>query len=148
MDKEQRQEAVFGLFDGTVSVTGFIFALLIHHSPDSAIAIGGLGGAVSAGISMSVGEVEKGEEPWRKRLGVGTTMLVASLAGSLIPVVPFWLFSRSVALIVGATGCLCVAGIIGFVKSKGLAGYVTAYVTLLLAAALTLGVVSLIPASA
>jgi len=57
MNKEQRQEAIFGAFDGVVSVIGFIFGLLIHKSPESAIAIGGLGGSIAAGISMGTGEV-------------------------------------------------------------------------------------------
>lgn len=147
MNREQRQEAIFGSFDGVVSVTGFIFALLVHKSPESAIAIGGLGGALAAGISMGVGEIEKGDEPWRARLPVGIVMLLATLVGSLIPVLPFFIFSKSVALIVAGGGCLIVATWIGFEKGKGIQGYVTAYVVLLLAAGLTLGVISLIPQS-
>lgn len=147
MNREQRQEAIFGAFDGVVSVTGLIFALLVHKSPNSTIAVGGLGAAIAAAISMGAGEVEKGDEPWRARLPVGITMFLASLVGSLIPVVPFFIFSRSVALGVGALGCLCVATWIGLEKRNGVKGYVAAYVVLVLAAGLTLAVVSFIPQS-
>lgn len=148
MNKEQRQEAIFGSFDGVVSVTGFIFALLIHGSSESAIAIGGLGGAIAAAISMGTGEVEKGDEPWRARMPIGITMFLASMVGSLVPVWPFFIFSKPVALIAAAIGCLSVAGWIGYEKRSGTKGYVAAYVVLILAAGLTLGVVSLVPASA
>jgi VIT1/CCC1 family predicted Fe2+/Mn2+ transporter len=147
MDREKRQETIYGLFDGVVSVTGFIFGLLVHHSPESAIAVGGLGGAIAAAISMGAGEIEKGDEPWRSRVPVGLVMFGAALVGSLVPVLPFWLFSKNVALIVAGIACLCVATWIGYEKRKGTAGYVTAYVILLLAAGVTLGVVSLIPQS-
>jgi hypothetical protein len=48
MNNDQRQEAIFGAWDGVVSIVGFIFALLANHSPESAIAIGGFGGAIAA----------------------------------------------------------------------------------------------------
>jgi len=148
MNKEQRQEAIFGAFDGVVSVIGFIFGLLIHKSPESAIAIGGLGGSIAAGISMGTGEVEKGDGPWKARLPLGIVMFTASLIGSLIPVWPFFVFSKSVALLASGIGCLVVATWIGFAKQSGWKGYLTAYSTLILAAGLTLAVVSLIPQSA
>ena len=65
MNKEQRQEAIFGAFDGVVSILGFVFGMAVHKSPEAAMAIGGLGGSISAGISMGVGEIEKGDESWR-----------------------------------------------------------------------------------
>lgn len=148
MNKEIRQEAIFGAFDGVVSVTGFIFALLVHKSPESAIAYGGLGGAIAAGISMGAGEIEKGDGPWRSRLNVGAAMFVASLIGSLLPVWPFFVFNKSVALLVAGIGCLTVASWIGYEKKRGFNGYVTAYVILLLAAGITLGIVSLFPQGA
>jgi VIT1/CCC1 family predicted Fe2+/Mn2+ transporter len=148
MKAEQRQERVFGIWDGTVSITGLIFGLLLHHSPESAIAVGGLGAAVSACVSMGTGEYEKGNGPWRERLAVAGTMLVATLIGSLVPIWPFFFFAKAPALFIAAWGCAAVAGWIGWTKRRGLAGYVSVYLTLLLAVALTLAVVSLIPQSA
>lgn len=148
MKAEQRQEAIFGAFDGVVSIIGFIFGLLVHHSPESAIAIGGLGGAIAAGVSMGAGEIEKGDGPWRQRLPVAFAMFIASLIGGLVPVWPFFIFTRPTAIVVAAIGSLVVAAWIGYQKHKGLAGYVASYAILIGAAALTLGVVSLIPQSA
>lgn len=148
MNPEQRQEQTFGIWDGTVSITGLIFGLLIHKSPESAIAVGGLGASISAGVSMATGEFEKGDGPWRERMKIAVTMLTATLIGSIIPIWPFFVFSKSVALMIAGLGCASVAGWIGWVKHKGLKGYVSVYLTLLLSIALTLGVVSLIPQSA
>lgn len=147
MNGERRQEAIFGAFDGVVSVIGFIFGLLVHHASHGAIAIGGLGGAIAAGVSMGTGELEKGDG-WIRRLPIGLTMLVATLVGSLVPVWPFFVFSSGPALAIAAIGCLCVATWIGYQKHKGISGYIVAYTTLLAAAGLTLLIVSLIPASA
>ena len=148
MKTEARQEAIFGAYDGIVSITGFIFGLLIHHSPESAIAIGGLGGAIAAGVSMGFGEYEKHDGDWRSSLPVALVMFVASLGGSLVAVWPFFVFSSGVALVVSLTGCLAVATWIGYMKHKSWRGYATAYATFAVAAGITLLVVSLIPASA
>ena len=147
MNTEQRQEAILGSFDGAVSITGFVFGLLVHKSPESAIAIGGLGGAVAAAVSMSVGEYEKHDGPWRPSLHVAVVMFMASLIGSLVAIWPFFVFGKSLALLIAGLGCLSVATWIGYQKHKGVGGYVIAYITLLAAAGLTLGVVSLIPQS-
>ena len=148
MQTEQRQEAVFGAFDGIVSIIGFIFGLLVHKSPESAIAIGGLGGAVAAGVSMGFGEYEKHDGDWHTSLPVALVMFAASLGGSLIAVWPFFVFSSGVALTISLVGCMSVATWIGRMKRKGWRGYATAYATFLCAAGITLLVVSLIPASA
>lgn len=138
---------MFGLWDGTVSVIGFIFGLLLHHSSLSAIAIGGLGGAISASVSMGTGEYEKSDEHWRVRLVTALTMTGATLVGSMIPVIPFFLFQRNPALVVSALGCFALASYIGWLKHRGLVGFIRVYVTLLLAVSLTLGIVALIPQS-
>ena len=93
-------------------------------------------------ISMGTGEVEKGDESWVKRLPIGAVMFIASLVGSLIPVVPFFFLSKPAALVAAGIGCLIVATWIGFEKRKGVYGYVSAYISLLLASGLTLAVVS------
>lgn len=147
MNKEERTEAIFGAYDGVVSVVGFIFALLVVHASAHTIAIGGLGGAIAAAISMGTGEIEKGDESWTARLPIGFTMFCASLIGSLVPVLPFFFLSKSAALVAAGCGCLVVATAIGFMKRKGAYGFVSAYVSLLLASGLTLGVVSLLGAS-
>jgi VIT1/CCC1 family predicted Fe2+/Mn2+ transporter len=148
VDAEQRQEAIFGAFDGVVSIIGFVFGMLVHKSPESAMAIGGLGGAISASISMGVGEIEKGDEPWHNRLDVGLAMFLSTLVGSLVPVWPFFVWGKSTGMIVSAIGCLVVATWIGYEKRRGWRGFANAYTTLVLAAGLTLLIVSFIPQSA
>ena len=148
MSTEERQEAIFGAFDGIVSIIGFIFGLLVHKSPESAIAIGGLGGAVAAGVSMGFGEYEKHDGGWRQSLPVALVMFAASLGGSLVAVWPFFVFSAGVALTVSLVGCVAVATWIGYMKHRGWRGYAMAFGTFAAAAGITLLVVSLIPASA
>jgi VIT1/CCC1 family predicted Fe2+/Mn2+ transporter len=148
MDAEERQAAVFGAFDGVVSVIGFVFGLMVHHSPEAAIAIGGLGGAISATISMGTGQFESTEGAWHKRLVNALFMALFTLGGSLMPVWPFFVFSKPVAITVAAFCCLAVAGWIGYEKRKGVVGFVIAYATLLAAAGFALLVVSRIPSSA
>jgi VIT1/CCC1 family predicted Fe2+/Mn2+ transporter len=148
MNSEQRSTAVFGAFDGVVSIVGFVFGLLLHHSPMAAIAIGGLGGAISATVSMSVGTFESEDGAWHRRLINALFMAAATLLGSAVPIWPFFVFGRVNALIAGAIGSLLVASWIGFEKRSGWKGYATAYATLLGAVGLTLLIVSLIPASA
>lgn len=147
MNKEQRQEAIFGAFDGVVSVIGFIFGLLLHHSTMASIAIGGLGGAIASGVSMGAGEFEKADTPLKRRLPLSAVMLVSTLIGSLVPVWPFFIFGRSVAMMYSAIGCLVVATWIGYEKRDGIKGYAVAYATLLASAGLTLAVIAAIPQS-
>lgn len=148
MNADERTEAIFGSFDGVVSTIGFIFGLLVHHSPESAIAMGGLGGAVSASISMTTGEYESRDEPPRAKLPGAAAMGMATLLGSMVPVWPFFAFKRDLALGIAAVGCVLVATWIGHEKHQKIRGYLVAYLTLCGAAALTLGIVSLIPQSA
>lgn len=147
MKTEQRQEAIFGAFDGVVSVIGFVFGLLVHHSPSAAIAIGGIGGAIAASVSMGAGEIEKSDAPWKSRVPVAATMVFYCLLGALTPVWPFFVTGGGLAVALAVVGCLVVAAWIGYQKRKGLKGYLIAYGILLGAAGLTLAVVSLIPQS-
>jgi VIT1/CCC1 family predicted Fe2+/Mn2+ transporter len=147
MKPEERQEAIFGAFDGVVSVIGFVFGLLVHHSPAGAIAIGGLGGAIAAAVSMAAGEIEKSDANWRSRIPVALVMFAACLISALVPVWPFFVFSGALAVVLAVIGCLVVAAWIGWAKHKGLKGYLIAYGILFGAAGLTLLVVSLIPQS-
>ena len=114
MNTEQRQNAVFGAYDGVVSIVGFIFGLLIHHSPQSAIAIGGFGGAVSATVSMSTGVFEATDGPTLTRLNDAAIMALATVIGSSIPIWGFFVFDRTNALIAGGIGCGLAATWIGF----------------------------------
>jgi len=155
MRPECRQEALFGLYDGAVSVTGFVAGLVIHHAAPATIAVGGLGGAVAAAVSMGTGEMEKAEGSARSRLPVASAMAGATLGGSVAVVWPFFAFGRSLATWVATACCVAVALLIAHVKSRspavrghGPRSYLRSLLVFGLAVGATLLVVGLIPASA
>jgi hypothetical protein len=147
MDSTERSAAVFGMFDGVVSIVGFIFALMLNGSSNHLIAIGALGGAISAMVSMGIGQFEAVEGKIHLRLAAAGAMAMATLVGSLVPVWGFFAFSRPIALLTAGIGSVAVAATIGWAKHKGAKGYVGAFVTLLLAVGLTLGVIALLPSA-
>lgn len=144
----ERSEAIFGAFDGVVTVIGFVFGLIIHGSPVSVIAIGATGGAVSATISMGVGEFEKDEQARHVRIRRAAAMGIATLIGSMVPTWPFFAFPRTAALVIAAAGCILVASWIGYEKHRGVKGFAMAYIALIGAAGLAIGITAAIPNSA
>lgn len=147
MDRAERAAAVFGAFDGTVSIVGFIFALLLNGSSDKLIAIGAVGGAISAMVSMGFGEFECAVGTIKARVGAAVAMAAATLAGCLIPIWGFFVLPRTAALCVAGGGALAIAGMIGQAKHKGVQGHVEAFATLLVAIALSFGVIALLPSA-
>jgi VIT1/CCC1 family predicted Fe2+/Mn2+ transporter len=145
VDAEERSDAIFGAYDGVVSIVGFIFGLVLHHASRGLIATGGLGGAVAATVSMTTGIYEASDGQTREKLHGAAAMGLSTFVGSFLPVLPFFLFARVVALLVSGAACLSVAGWIGFEKRLGLRGYLKAYAVLLSAVGLTLLVVGLVP---
>jgi VIT1/CCC1 family predicted Fe2+/Mn2+ transporter len=148
LDREELSAAIFGCFDGVVSIIGVVFALLLTHTYGPAIGTICLGGAISATVSMSAGEYESQSGAALHKLRNAIAMGVATLVGSMVPVWPFFVFDRTAALALGGIGAMVVATWIGREKRSGWRGYRNAYLILLGAAALTLLVVGLIPASA
>lgn len=147
MDQEERSAAVFGLFDGCVSIVGFVFALMLNGSDNKLIAIGALGGAISAMVSMGIGQFEASEGKLRHRILTAFAMAFTTLVGSMIPVWGFFFLPRTAALVVAGAGALAIAGIIGWAKHKGTAGFVGAYASLLVAVGLTFAVISILPSA-
>lgn len=145
MDAEKRQEAIFGAFDGVVSIVGVIVGLLLQHVGPHIIAVTGFAGGIAAAVSMGFGELEKSAVSMWRRLPIGVAMFVASLTGALVPVWPFFVFSAPVAMIVALVGCLVVATWIGYEKRQGWRGYVLTYVVFAVAAGLTLAIIGAVP---
>jgi VIT1/CCC1 family predicted Fe2+/Mn2+ transporter len=144
-----RSEAILGSFDGTVSIVGFIFGMLAHHASLSLLVAGGIGGTIAATVSMATGDFEENDHlPRKDRFHGAAMMAMGTLMGSLIPIVPFMIFSRHLAIVFAALGCLAVAGWIGWEKHRGWRGYLEAYSTLLGAIGLSLLIVGFLPASA
>ena len=145
MDTAEREDAIFGAFDGVVSVVGFLFGLLVHHASRQMVASGGLGGAIAATVSMSWGIYEAQDGLWHEKLRNAVAMGVSTFLGSFVLVLPFFLFARTTALLVSGGACLAVAGWIGWEKRRGLRGFLKAYAVLLSAVGLTLLVVGSVP---
>jgi hypothetical protein len=140
MNTEDRQESVFGAFDGSVSIVGLVFGLLLHHSTHAAIAAGGFGAAISAALSMSAGEVVKSGAAIRSRLLVASAMLSSTLIGSLLLVWPFAVpsFSTGSDLALAALGAILVAVWIAVEKGGTLRSWVETFGILFGVAGLTL----------
>ena len=94
------------------------------------------------------GEYEKSDEHWTVKIRLAVAMGVATLVGSMLPVLPFFYLARTPALVVACGLCVLVGAWIGFEKRAGLAGFVKTYAILLGAIGLTLAVVAAIPSSA
>jgi VIT1/CCC1 family predicted Fe2+/Mn2+ transporter len=97
------QPAILGGFDGTASLLGVIVYLLLTHP--SLIFPAALSGAVSSALSMGAGEwLSDSENGFAASLVMGG----ATLAGALLPAIPFAFGSGPAA--VAASAVLC-AGI-------------------------------------
>ena len=114
---------------------------------DKLIAIGAVGGAISAMVSMGFGEFECAVGTIKARVGAAVAMAAATLAGCLIPIWGFFVLPRTAALCVAGGGALAIAGMIGQAKHKGVQGHVEAFATLLVAIALSFGVIALLPSA-
>jgi VIT1/CCC1 family predicted Fe2+/Mn2+ transporter len=148
MDAEERSQAIFGAFDGTVSIIGLVFGLAVHGFTSLAIVVAGVSAAVSATVSMGSGLYECQEGPWRRRLQLALVMSAATACGSIAPVFPFLLFPIAPAAIAAALIALLVAVWIGEQKGRGWQGYVFSVGVLVAAAGVSVGVAYAIPSSA
>lgn len=96
--------AVFGAFDGAVSVVGALAGLLAAHTSGRAILAVCAGLAVAAAVGMGAGDWLSGS-PARTAL----VMALATLAGSLIPVLPVLLLPEPA----GVGGAIIVLAALG-----------------------------------
>jgi VIT1/CCC1 family predicted Fe2+/Mn2+ transporter len=135
------------MYDGLVSIVGVIFGILLHHSPLGLIAMAGLGGGISASISMGSGQYESMTGPWHKKMGIALVMGISTLLGTLVPVWGFFLLTAHLAIVVAGVGAFLVATWIGYEKHQGWRGYVKSYAILGASVALTFFCIKAIPAS-
>ena len=108
--------AVFGAFDGVVTVLGVLFALAGH--PHQLVAAS-VGLAVSGAVSMGGGEWLSDSEH-----GLGAAVVIGATTGvgTLVPVAPYAVWRGAVAAVCSAVLCLAVAGLIAWLKTTGAAG--------------------------
>jgi hypothetical protein len=101
MTPDDRQQAVFGGFDGLCSLMGLVLYLAIEHGAATALA-GALTGALGAALSMSTGE-------WLSDSGAklrpAVAMGLSTLACSIAPALPLLAGAGTVPIL----GCVAVA---------------------------------------
>ena len=90
MKQTDKQQAIFGMFDGLTSSLGVVIALLLQHQSTAHLFNIIVGLSLSSGLSMGYGEWLADEEgnDHRALIMAGSTAL-----GCFIPALPFLLFS-------------------------------------------------------
>jgi VIT1/CCC1 family predicted Fe2+/Mn2+ transporter len=100
-----REATIFGVFDGMTSVVGVI-AALAAHAP--ALVAGAIGLAIASALGMGAGEyLSDGDGS----LSAAVAIALATLVGTITPVIPFILFYGVLAISLSAT-LLVILGII------------------------------------
>jgi VIT1/CCC1 family predicted Fe2+/Mn2+ transporter len=131
MSRDDLRQAIFGSFDGLTSALGVITGLVIAGThTGSRILAAALGLAVAATVGMGAGEYLSDESRSVRRALV---MGAATLAGSMLPAVPFALGYGTAQLT--ASGMLTVAAALAIGHYRG---YRLTLAILIVVAALTI----------
>jgi VIT1/CCC1 family predicted Fe2+/Mn2+ transporter len=107
MTRDDVSQAIFGSFDGVVSVIGIMVALLARPTPilvDAAIGL-----AAASAVGMAAGEYLGDRE---RSLRKASVMGLATIVGTLCPVVPFMLLPREPAMVGSAVLVLVISFVI------------------------------------
>ena len=134
MTRDDISQAIFGSFDGVISVIGVIVALLARPTPiivDAAIGL-----AVASAVGMAAGEY-LGDDT--RNLRRAFVMGLATIVGTMCPVVPFMIFAKDLAMVIAVVLVLAVS--LAIARARALTSSSLAYVetfgVLLLAAGVT-----------
>jgi VIT1/CCC1 family predicted Fe2+/Mn2+ transporter len=93
--RDDVSQAIFGSFDGVVSVIGVMVALLARPTP--IIVEAAIGLAAASAVGMAAGEYLGDATRNLRRAAV---MGVATVVGTLCPVVPFMVLAKDAAIVV------------------------------------------------
>jgi len=134
MTRDDVSQAIFGSFDGVVSVIGIIVALLARPTPIMVEAAIGL--AAASAVGMAAGEYLGDDTRNLRRAAV---MGVATVVGTMCPVVPFMLLAKELAIVVAVLLVLGISLTIARVRALRTSGraYVETFGVLVLAAGVT-----------
>jgi VIT1/CCC1 family predicted Fe2+/Mn2+ transporter len=134
MTRDDISQAIFGSFDGVVSVIGVMVALLARPTPIIVEASVGL--AAASAVGMMAGEY-LGDDTRNVRRAV--VMGVATIVGTMCPVVPFMLLTKELAIVVAVILVLVISLAIARARAQATSGraYVETFGVLLLAAGVT-----------
>lgn len=111
--------AVFGAFDGVVTVLGILFAM----SGDPGLIAAAVGLAAAGTVSMAGGEWLSDSE---HGLGASAVIGLTTGAGTMVPVVPYLWFRGAGAAGVSVVLCAIVGACIAWARSEGRGGPVRA----------------------
>lgn len=123
--------AIFGSFDGMTSTLGVVAGLLATHASASKILAASIGIAVAATVGMGAGQYLS---DGRRNVRNAVVMAAATLAGSVIPALPF-LFGDSRACIAASIAVTALAAaVIGHYR-----GFLVTYSILFVVSIVTVG---------
>jgi hypothetical protein len=127
--KLDRQEAIFGSFDGMTSTLGVVAGLLVSHSNNIKIITAVIGISVAATIGMGAGQyLSDGKRNLREAI----VMAIATLIGCVLPGIPFVFGNGTINIISAIIITLFAASYIGYYR-----GYKITYSILLIVSAIT-----------
>lgn len=136
MDQSQRSEAIFGVFDGLVSVSGVIIGLL--SAANGTLLSGAIGLAAASTVSMAAGEYLGDPE---RNVGRSAVMAVGTAVGTVSPIIPFVFLDRVpavvVAVAVGLIFCSIIAWYRGTVDNQKTRSFVETYGVFVVSIAVT-----------
>jgi len=133
MTVEDREQAIFGSFDGLTTGIGIIAALILAgHS--KAVVVGVMGAAVAAAVGMGAGKWLSTPD---RNYGTAGVMFIATLIGGAAPGIPFTFLPLHWAVAATSLIAVGVALQIGWFRGAGIRGYVETAVVLVLVTVLT-----------
>jgi VIT1/CCC1 family predicted Fe2+/Mn2+ transporter len=110
-----RRVAVFGAADGLGIVLGLIAGMIVSRQPASAVWTAAVSGGIAEFFSMANGErISDSQAGWGAALMIG----LASLAGCVLPAVPYSFSRGTAALTLALLLAAGVAGVISWVRPE------------------------------
>ena len=119
---------IFGINDSLVSTVGLLAGISVAGVPRSTIALTGIVYAFVEGFSMAAGDFisEESAEEYASGAGVNTrpslvsaiVMFVSFVIASLVPLVPYLLFSAGTALVVSVSASVIALFVVGLVSAR------------------------------
>jgi VIT1/CCC1 family predicted Fe2+/Mn2+ transporter len=135
--RDDVSQAIFGSFDGVVSVIGIIVALLARPTP--IIIEAAIGLAAASAVGMAAGEY-LGDHA--RSIRKAAVMGAATIVGTMCPVVPFMVLPKRSAIIVAVLLVLAISLVIARSRAEGSSAraYVETFGVLFFAAGVTAAV--------
>lgn len=115
MDQNEKQQVIFGAFDGLTTSLGAVLAMLLQHTSTPHLFNIVLGLAVSGGLSMAWGEYLS--DP-HHNMTLATYMGAATFGGSFLPALPLLMWRNWFGFLLTALVIYIVCNVIGGLRSR------------------------------